>query len=85
MSKDKFYCSINWRNLRAYKLSINYYCENIGCKEFATEVHHEKDKKYFPGLALEISNLKSLCKSCHSSITAKNVIRKWEPLNLMFD
>lgn len=69
---NKFYVSAGWRKLRGYKLSTHPFCER--CLPFlvaATEVHHIKEVKTHPGLSLEYHNLESLCKSCHSSHTAK--------------
>lgn len=69
----KFYTSKVWRNLRAYKLSLQPFCERCpkSLLTIATEVHHIKEVKIYPGLKLDINNLESLCKSCHSSHTAK--------------
>jgi len=87
MPNDKFYQSKAWRNLRAYKLSLNPLCENENCKNVATEVHHIKERKDFPELQLEINNLQSLCKPCHSTHTAGQMNKKkgWKPYKLKYE
>ena len=82
MPNDKFYALTNWRNLRALKLQMNPICENEKCINIATEVHHVKEKNKYPDLALSVDNLQSLCKSCHSSITVKNIKRVFNVYNL---
>ena len=81
MPNDKFYTSKEWRKLRNYKLSLNPFCQR--CKfEIATEVHHIKDRKDFPLLELDIKNLESLCKPCHSTHTASHTNREFKPYKL---
>lgn len=46
-------------------------CQAAGRVEPATEVHHIIKRESRPDLALEWSNLESLCKSCHSRRTAR--------------
>lgn len=70
--RQQFYCSREWRMLRAFKLHINPLCEICLKKNIlkpAEEVHHIVDIKDEPELALVMSNLQSLCKKCHSKIT----------------
>ena len=67
--KDRFYDSVEWLQCRAEKLSLSPLCEE--CREagrvrVATEVHHILERKEHPHLAFTLSNLQSLCKSCHS-------------------
>jgi 5-methylcytosine-specific restriction endonuclease McrA len=87
MPNDSFYTCNAWRKLREYKLSINTICEKNNCKNIATEVHHIKDRKDYPELELEIENLQSLCKPCHSGHTAKesNKKREWKPYKLKYE
>ena len=65
-----------WRDLRTAYLAQNRYCErcliNTGrLKVFATDVDHIKPVREYPELAYEISNLQSLCRSCHAYKTTK--------------
>jgi 5-methylcytosine-specific restriction endonuclease McrA len=71
--KKNFYLSPEWRLLRRIKLVHNPICEE--CKkndliEPAVDVHHIVEVADNPLLALSYDNLASLCKSCHSKITA---------------
>jgi len=84
MPNDSFYCSKEWINIRLYKLFLNPFCENKKCDNYATEVHHIKEKNYFPELAFDINNLQSLCKSCHSRHTYTNIKREFKPLKKKF-
>jgi len=67
-SRDKnsqaFYESPAWRRLRRIKLGMNPVCE-ICLKEKATTADHVIPVKQ-GGAPLDITNLQSLCGSCHS-------------------
>tara|TARA_R100001594_G_scaffold95831_2_gene130128 strand:+ start:323 stop:673 length:351 start_codon:yes stop_codon:yes gene_type:complete len=69
----EFYNSRAWRSLRNYKIQMNPCCENCekkGLTEPGKEVDHIiaiKDG----GTRLGIHNLQTLCRSCHSSKSAK--------------
>ena len=82
MPNEKFYTLAAWRNLRAYKLQLTPLCER--CYEIATEVHHIKERNSFPELELDISNLESLCKTCHSKHTSKQKKREWKPYKIKY-
>jgi 5-methylcytosine-specific restriction protein A len=82
MPNEKFYTLAAWRNLRAYKLQLTPLCER--CNEIATEVHHIKERNSFPELELDISNLESLCKTCHSKHTRKQIKREWKPYKIKY-
>lgn len=78
LNKNAFYVSTPWRRLRVYKLILTPFCERcLPDLEYATEVHHIKEVKINPELRLDIENLESLCKSCHSKHTANK--NKWKP------
>lgn len=65
-----FYSSAAWREVRAAKLRANPLCEECGRSgrvELAVHVHHRVPRKERPELALEMSNLESLCLPCHNS------------------
>lgn len=62
-----------WRKIRARYLQVNQLC--VECRKVgryipANEVHHIK--ALADGGTHDSDNLSSLCKSCHSSITAKD-------------
>lgn len=60
-----------WQAVRLAKLAMNPLCEHPGCMARAVDVHHELSVRTHPHLRLSLSNLTALCKSHHSSITAK--------------
>jgi 5-methylcytosine-specific restriction endonuclease McrA len=65
-----FYSSRPWRELRALKLSMQPTCEPCeaaGRVTVATQVHHIKERKPFPSLALDLDNLESCCLPCHNA------------------
>ncbi len=67
-----FYDSAEWRQLRSAHLELHPECQDCaitGSVTPATQVDHVLLLRERPDLALEPSNLKSLCKSCHSSKT----------------
>lgn len=87
LNKNAFYVSMPWIRLRNFKISENPFCER--CPEElltpATEVHHIKEVKPHPELALEFDNLESLCKPCHSSHTMKqNTYKPGKILNKLW-
>jgi 5-methylcytosine-specific restriction protein A len=63
----------HWRRLRLAKLSANPFCEiRTHCRGMiATEVHHQLSIRERPDLRLDINNLLSSCKPCHSAITRR--------------
>ena len=66
---DRFYCSRPWRVVRRLKLDLNPLCEECEAKgliEPATQVHHVKERRDYPELALDLDNLQSLCLACHN-------------------
>ena len=69
----RFYAGTKWRACRAAQLMRSPLCERClarGETVEATEVHHKWDRKDAPWLAYDEGNLESLCKPCHSRITA---------------
>jgi 5-methylcytosine-specific restriction protein A len=71
--EQAFYTSGQWRTVRQIKLNRDPLCEEClkqGITTIATEVHHIEDIKS-GGAKLRYDNLMSLCKSCHSSLTAR--------------
>lgn len=73
--EDKFYNSRPWRNLRLKALERDHH-ECQMCKKnskvnkivFANTVHHIKEVKDRPDLAMDLDNLISLCRKCHEEI-----------------
>lgn len=45
-------------------------CERQGVTAVASAVHHKRDLRDAPELALDRDNLEGLCESCHNRITA---------------
>lgn len=87
---NSFYASRKWRRLREYKFSLNPLCEKClleGKRVVAEEVDHIIPIFENEDLALEVTNLQSLCKSCHSSKTAtdKSQRGKGKIINKKFD
>ncbi|WP_438766779.1 HNH endonuclease [Enterococcus sp. AZ102] len=73
-ARSKFYASTNWKNLRKKCLERDHY-ECQWCKEQGRlttqydsilEIDHIKELEFFPELALDIDNLRTLCKDCHN-------------------
>lgn len=78
---DPFYSTGAWRQARALALIRDggdcVYCRRAGRYALdkngrrvpvrAALVHHEKPLKEYPALALDLSNLTSLCLDCHAA------------------
>ena len=66
-----FYASQAWRNLRSRALERDHY-ECVWCREEGKvttanlEVDHIKELEYYPEHALDLDNLRTLCKECHN-------------------
>ena len=72
--RQKFYQTKEWKSLREFKIRVNPICEM--CLEFdiiepAAEIDHIVPIKRDPTRCLDINNLQSLCKPCHSRKTMK--------------
>jgi 5-methylcytosine-specific restriction enzyme A len=70
LADNRFYASTRWRKLRLTFLDTYPLCDEclkVGRTEPAIDVHHVLDRRRYPGLAFEWSNLQSLCKSCHNA------------------
>jgi 5-methylcytosine-specific restriction enzyme A len=68
----KFYKSRDWMKLRLEALLRDHYecqvCKSNGKYRKADCVHHMKEVKTHPALALTLSNLQSLCNTCHNDV-----------------
>lgn len=69
LADKRFYASAAWLRLRAAFLAENPLCnacQTQGQVTAAEHVHHLKERKDYPELALEWSNLEALCQPCHN-------------------
>lgn len=76
---NSFLVSAKWKKLRLKKLRRNPLCERCLEKNIhrtAEEVDHILSRDQRPDLSLRFDNLQSLCKSCHSAKTAREINRK---------
>lgn len=66
----KFYQSPPWRKLRLQRLQLDHYecqpCRRKGKYSKAQNVHHKKEVKKVPSLALELDNTEAICIRCHN-------------------
>jgi 5-methylcytosine-specific restriction enzyme A len=66
----KFYKSKEWKELRLQALERDRHecqsCRRKGRYRRAKNVHHIKDVKTHPELALDLDNLESICIQCHN-------------------
>lgn len=68
----KFYKSKEWMELRQKALKRDNFecqmCKDAGRYHRAENVHHLKEVKTHPHLALTLSNLQCLCIKCHNKV-----------------
>lgn len=73
-ARDKFYHSGDWGRVREKVLKRDnkecQWCKAEGrvttAKTATLEIDHIKELQYYPELALEPSNLRTLCHDCHN-------------------
>jgi len=75
MPRSPFYNSSAWKKLRRMKLARSPLCEE--CRRPATDVDH-KVSIHKGGHPLDMTNLQSLCHSCHSRKTMELDVMKRE-------
>ncbi|MBN8236843.1 HNH endonuclease [Halobacillus kuroshimensis] len=81
----KFYQSKEWRFLRQQALERDSHecqeCKRNGRVGSAKNVHHIKEVKKFPWLALNLRNVESVCINCHNKEHKRleKYIRKKKP------
>lgn len=69
--RNQFYNSSEWRALRKLVLERDHN-ECVWCKDEGKvtrenlEVDHIKELEFYPEFALDIDNLRTLCKACHN-------------------
>lgn len=69
--RREFYNSSEWRSLRRQALERDHY-ECVWCREKGRvtrnnlEVDHIKELEFYPEYALDLDNLRTLCKECHN-------------------
>lgn len=72
--RANFYSSAEWKLLRQRRLELDRYeclwCKNEGKLttqyDSVLEIDHIKELEDYPELALDIENLRTLCKDCHN-------------------
>lgn len=88
-SRHAFYCSSDWNKIRLQAIKRDNK-ECVWCKAegkvttrstAVLEVDHIKELEYYPELALDLDNLRTLCKDCHN----KRHNRWQKKKNLKFD
>ena len=65
----RFYSSARWKGVRAVKLARDPVCEHCAARDETTaavDVHHVEPRATRQDLALDLDNLVSLCKQCHT-------------------
>jgi 5-methylcytosine-specific restriction enzyme A len=76
----KFYKSREWRTLRLEALRRDnnecQMCKDQGKYHKAECVHHIKEVKDYPMLALTLDNLMCLCNKCHNKVHDRLSIRE---------
>jgi 5-methylcytosine-specific restriction enzyme A len=77
--EQAFYKTLMWKKLREYKRNINPLCEKCLLSSKATPmdvVDHIIEIKDDWSKRLDISNLQSLCHSCHNSKTSEEAKKR---------
>lgn len=72
--RAKFYASREWKIIRAIILTEKPFCEIClldQIKTLSVEVHHIVSLVDAPTRCLDLTNLQSLCKPCHSILTSQ--------------
>ncbi|CZD07891.1 HNH endonuclease signature motif containing protein [Streptococcus pneumoniae] len=69
--RNQFYNSSEWRTIRRQALQRDHY-ECVWCRDEGKvtttnlEVDHIKELEFYPEFALNLDNLRTLCKKCHN-------------------
>lgn len=85
---NKFYKCKEWRALRLKALDRDknecQQCKERGYFGHAECVHHIKEVKDYPELALELYNLKCLCNKCHNITHPEKQLRMNKKAKIVF-
>ena len=79
--RNQFYNSSKWRTIRRRALKRDHY-ECVWCRDEGKvtttnlEVDHIKELEFYPEFALDIDNLRTLCKECHNKRHERFQFRK---------
>ena len=76
--RHSFYMSKEWKVLRLYMLNkypLCKHCKEKGKLTSSIDVDHIVDIEDAPEKRLDIDNLQTLCKSCHSKKTMEKVLK----------
>ena len=79
--RNQFYNSSEWRTIRRQVLKRDHY-ECVWCREEGKvttenlEVDHIKELEFYPEFALDLDNLRTLCKECHNKRHGRFQFRK---------
>ena len=79
--RNQFYNSSEWRTIRRQVLKRDHY-ECVWCRDEGKvtttnlEVDHIKELEFYPEFALDLDNLRTLCKECHNKRHGRFQFRK---------
>ena len=79
--RTEFYNSSDWKSLRKFALERDHY-ECVWCREEGKvttenlEVDHIKELEFYPEFALDLDNLRTLCKESHNKRHGRFQFRK---------
>ncbi len=85
-ARHRFYCSGAWRRVRKQAIDRDnkecVWCKAEGrvttAKTATLEVDHIMELEYHPELALELSNLRTLCHACHNKRHNRSKEKKFD-------
>jgi len=73
------YRSMRWKSLRALaKRRDGWACVQCGAGGARLDVDHIKPIRTHPELAFDLGNLQTLCITCHSEKTSREILRRTE-------
>lgn len=83
---SRFYWMKEWRIIRKIRKQIDnkecQRCKRNGIYSPADMVHHKKEVRFFPELALDLDNTESLCNACHNREHPEKLNRYQKKRNL---
>ena len=81
-NESRFYDLAVWKKARRVQLArspLCVWCSAVGKTVVATDVDHIQPIKQ-GGAALDPENFRSLCRSCHSAVTARQLNKTDKPM-----